>query len=194
MFKVLLRLVFLVHQIIGQSDIEDDYAALFIKALQAGRVTRKNFSPQGSDISIIKWEAVYADIARFDAIVPYHPTAIAILAPVEKRLQNHSNCFNKLITYSHQFSNLGKLLEISGKTDISDNVFKIAINPHSMLVRNLKKVLKFIYSQKATKFFKISPLLLTALHTVKIKGKISQNFVAFSEYMHFKDMDRTFAG
>ena len=93
-----------------------------------------------------------------------------------------------------QFSNFGKLLEILGKTDISVNVFKIAINPHSMLVRNLKKVLKFIYSQKATKFFKISPLLLTALHTVKIKGKISQNFVAFSEYMHFKDMDRTFAG
>ena len=100
MFKVLLRLVLLVHQIIGQSDIEDDYAALFIKALQAGRVTRKNFSPQGSDISIINWVAVYADIAKFDAIVPYHPTAIAILAPVEKRLQNHSNCFNESITDS----------------------------------------------------------------------------------------------
>ena len=119
MFKVLLRLVFLVHQIIGQSDIADDYAALYIKALQAGGVSRKSLSPQGSDISIINWVAVYADIAKFDAIVPYHPTAIAILAPVEKRLQNHSNCFNELITDSHQFSNLGKLLEISGKTDIS---------------------------------------------------------------------------
>ena len=142
MFKVLLRLVFLVHQIIGQSDIEDDYAALYIKALQAGGVSRKSLSPQGSDISIINWVAVYADIARFDAIVTYHPTAISILAPVEKRLQNHSNCLNELITDSHQFSNLGKLLEISGKTDISDNVFKIAINPHSTIVRNLKKVLK----------------------------------------------------
>ena len=107
------------HQIIGQSDIEDDYAALYIKALQAGGVSRKSLSPQGSDISIINWVAVYADIARFDAIVTYHPTAISILAPVEKRLQNHSNCFNELITDSHQFSNLGKLLEISGKTDIS---------------------------------------------------------------------------
>ena len=112
MFKVLLRLVFLVHQIIGQSDIEDDYAALYIKALQAGRVSRESLSPQGSDISIINWVAVYADIARFDAIVPYHPTAIAILAPVEKRLQNHSNYSNELITDSRQFSNLGKLLEI----------------------------------------------------------------------------------
>jgi hypothetical protein len=34
--------------------------------------------------------------------------------------------------------------------------------------------LKFIYSE-----------LLTAVHTVKSKGKISQNFVAFSEYMNF---------
>ena len=30
-----------------------------------------------------------------------------------------------------------------------------------------------------------SPLLLTTVHTVKSKGKISQNFVAFSEYMNF---------
>ena len=39
-------------------------------------------------------------------------------------------------------------------------------------------VLKFIYSEKATKFCEIFPLLLTAVHTVKSKGKISQNFVA----------------
>ena len=29
-------------------------------------------------------------------------------------------------------------------------------------------------------------LLLTTIHTVKSKGKISLNFVAFSEYMNFK--------
>ena len=46
-------------------------------------------------------------------------------------------------------------------------------------------LLKFIYSEKATKFFEIFPLLLTTVHTVKSKGKISQNFVAFSEYMNF---------
>ena len=46
---------------------------------------------------------------------------------------------------------------------------------------------KFIYSEKVTKFCEIFPFLLTAvLHTVKSKGKISQNFVAFSEYMNFK--------
>ena len=46
-------------------------------------------------------------------------------------------------------------------------------------------ILKFIYSEKATKFCKIFFLLLTTVHTVKSKGKISQNFVAFSEYMNF---------
>ena len=42
-----------------------------------------------------------------------------------------------------------------------------------------------IYSEKATKFCEIFPLLLTAVHRVKGKGMISQNFVAFSEYMNF---------
>ena len=45
--------------------------------------------------------------------------------------------------------------------------------------------LKFIYSEKAIKFYEIFPLLLTTVHTVKSKGMISQNFVAFSEYMNF---------
>ena len=45
---------------------------------------------------------------------------------------------------------------------------------------------KFIYSEKAMKFCKIFPLLLTVCTVVKNKGKISQNFVAFSEYMNFK--------
>ena len=47
-------------------------------------------------------------------------------------------------------------------------------------------LVKFIYSEKATKFCEIFPSLLTTVHTVKSKGKISQNFVAFSEYMNFK--------
>ena len=47
-------------------------------------------------------------------------------------------------------------------------------------------MVKFIYSEKATKFCEIFLLLLTTVHsTVKSKGKISQNFVAFSEYMNF---------
>ena len=44
---------------------------------------------------------------------------------------------------------------------------------------------KFIYSEKATKFCKIFALLLSYVVPVKIKVTISQNFVAFSEYMNF---------
>ena len=47
-------------------------------------------------------------------------------------------------------------------------------------------VVKFTYSEKATKFCEISTLLLTTVHTVKSKVEILQNFVAFSEYMNFK--------
>ena len=46
-------------------------------------------------------------------------------------------------------------------------------------------MVKFVYSEKATKIFEIFTLLLTVLHTVKSKVKISKNFVAFSEYMNF---------
>ena len=43
-----------------------------------------------------------------------------------------------------------------------------------------------IYSEKATKFFEIFPLLLSYVVLIKSKVKISQNFVAFfSEYMNF---------
>ena len=44
---------------------------------------------------------------------------------------------------------------------------------------------KFIYSEKATKFCKISTLLLSYVAPVKSKVEISQNFVALSEYMNF---------
>ena len=50
----------------------------------------------------------------------------------------------------------------------------------------------FIYSEKVTKFCEIFPLLFTTVHTVKSKRKISQNFVAFSEYMNFKTLNCLF--
>ena len=45
--------------------------------------------------------------------------------------------------------------------------------------------IKFIYSEKATKFWEIFTLLLTVCTVVKSKVKISQSFVAFSEYVNF---------
>ena len=44
---------------------------------------------------------------------------------------------------------------------------------------------KFIYSEKATKFCEIFALLLYYVVPVKSKVKIFQNFVAFSQYMNF---------
>jgi hypothetical protein len=49
----------------------------------------------------------------------------------------------------------------------------------------LLRYLKFIYSEKATKFCEIFSLLLTECTVVKSKGKISQNLVAYLEYMNF---------
>ena len=46
-------------------------------------------------------------------------------------------------------------------------------------------VIKFIYSEKATKFCEIFTLLLSYVVPVKSKAKILQNFVAFSESMDF---------
>ena len=45
--------------------------------------------------------------------------------------------------------------------------------------------MKFIYSEKATKFCKISSLLLSVYTVDKSKVDISPNFVAFWEYMNF---------
>ena len=47
-------------------------------------------------------------------------------------------------------------------------------------------MLQFINSEKATKFSETFSLLLSYVVPVKSKLKISQNFVAFSEYMNFK--------
>jgi hypothetical protein len=44
---------------------------------------------------------------------------------------------------------------------------------------------KFIYSEKATRFCKISTVDLSHVVPVKSTVEILQNFVAFSEYMNF---------
>ena len=62
----------------------------------------------------------------------------------------------------------------------SDNLTN---NPLAM-VNNC--VLKFIYSEKATKFCEIFTLILSYVVPVKSKVMILHDFVAFSEYMNFK--------
>ena len=53
--------------------------------------------------------------------------------------------------------------------------------------------LKFIYSEKATNFCKISKVNLSYVVTVKSTVEISQNFVAFLEYMNFVEVLKIYA-
>ena len=57
-------------------------------------------------------------------------------------------------------------------------------------LKNTCESVKFIYSQRATKLCEISTLLLPYVVPVKSKVEISQNFVAFSEYMNIKNKVR----
>ena len=61
--------------------------------------------------------------------------------------------------------------------------------PQSVVPTNNCNQLKFIYSEKATKFCEISNLLLSVCTVFKSKVEISQNFVAFSEYTNFNNID-----
>ena len=58
-------------------------------------------------------------------------------------------------------------------------------NGSLLLQRTRNLPFKFIYSEKAKKFCKISTLLMFYVVSVKIKVEILQNFVAFFEYMNF---------
>ena len=53
------------------------------------------------------------------------------------------------------------------------------------LIWEIYNLLKFIYSEKAKKLCEIFTLLLSYVVPDKSKVKISQNFMAFSEYMNF---------
>ena len=55
------------------------------------------------------------------------------------------------------------------------------------IAKSLLLLLKFIYSEKATKFCEIFPLPLPECTVVERKGKVSQSFVTFSEYMNCND-------
>ena len=55
----------------------------------------------------------------------------------------------------------------------------------TLIMKTITISKKFIYSEKATKFCEISTSLLSYVVPVKSKAEISQNFVAFSEYMNF---------
>ena len=95
-------------------------------------------------------------------------------------IQSYSLSFILLFFYLSFFAHSSVLLYLR-------KIFFVKSIKSERLKRSqyLTTIIKFIYSEKATKFCEISTLLLSYLVPVKSKVEISQNFVAFSEYMNF---------
>ena len=102
----------------------------------------------------------------------------------------HLQFLNKIINFRSLWSGVvslqKKVVHISPSSLVSSFVSFFACFNAVGQERFLAIVLvKFIYSEKATKFCEISTLLLSFIVPIKSKVEISQNFVAFSEYMNF---------
>ena len=78
---------------------------------------------------------------------------------------------------------LSFMFNLCQNSEVKPNHFKKQSSSSSFL--------NFVYSEKATKFCEMSTLLLSTVHTDKSKVEISQNFVAFSEYMNFTNLPNT---
>ena len=71
----------------------------------------------------------------------------------------------------------------------SGSLSNVSVKLDFFFIREGKKLrVKFIYSEKATMFCEISSVDLSYVVPVKSIVEISQNFVAFSEYMNFTVM------
>ena len=67
-------------------------------------------------------------------------------------------------------------------------MWRLPCNFYNVIIVQMKHnrfMVKFMYSEKAIKFCEIFTLLLPSVVRFKIKLRILQNFVAFSEYMNF---------
>ena len=89
----------------------------------------------------------------------------------------------KLQSSNHQTLDLKRLLKYYLDSFIRYLLAEIPNGFFSIKVPLWTLNVKFIYSEKAKKVCEIFTLLLTTVHTVKIKVKNSQNVVAFSEYL-----------
>ena len=90
----------------------------------------------------------------------------------------------KSLYISHTVSYISLLVKITKITFVPAHSYKLRKKNETLWNKTMH--LKFIYSEKATKFCKISTLLLSYVVPVKSKVEILQHFVAFSEYMNFK--------
>ena len=129
-------------------------------------ITSSKLSPQWFEFSL-KWrwrwwdwiQAIFLNIFYFNS---------KTFLPITKSLVFKSKCWFCFC--------VGVASVLLGKIKLKFSLF---------FKSNIFCLVKFIYSEKATKFWEIFTLLLSYVVLVKSKVKISQNFVAFSEYMNF---------
>ena len=107
--------------------------------------------------------------------------------------------YSKLVFFGNSildslYTRLMKAIRVRVSTSVKKEVLvseyssEWVLSDHTITHYVIISFVKFLYSEKATKFCEISTLLLSTVHTVKCKVEISQNFVAFSEYMNFNNM------
>ena len=94
-------------------------------------------------------------------------------------------------------NNFFQSTEVYGKVskdleNVSTQATSMVRSSSMTLKKTLEVKLEFIYSEKAIKICEIVTLLLSYVVPVKSKVKISQNFVAFSEYMNFAKIVLTY--
>ena len=111
-------------------------------------------------------------------------------------LTHHSKCsFNIVYFYAKSLNTALYSVEINlifhsiVRNKFSNSLIIFKTNFHEELRQGRSffsiSLLKFGYSEKATKFCEISNLLLSVCTVDKSMVEISQNFVAFSEYTNF---------
>ena len=86
------------------------------------------------------------------------------------------NILDVINRFHHQF--IKRKIKLNSANALVDSIF--------IILCLLCPLLKFIHSEKATKFCEISTVDLSYVVKVKSTVEISQNFVAFSEYMNFR--------
>ena len=69
------------------------------------------------------------------------------------------------------------------RTTTHSRVSRINVGGFGLMYDFVSSLIKFIYSEKATKFYEIFPLLLTVYSAVKSKEKIPQNFVVCMNFI-----------
>ena len=100
---------------------------------------------------------------------------------------NFSICIS-MDSIEASYCDLQRFVSSIGNMDLILSHLQLTVDFKAIIDLFLTFMLKFIYSDKATKFCEISTVDLSYVVPVKSTVEISQNFVTFSEYMKFNQM------